>query len=190
MLQGVSHFEGQEVIVTEKLDGENTSIYADKYCHARSTDSKNHESRKWIKRYAETIANQGLPEDMRVCGENLYAQHSLAYDKLKSYFYYFGIYRGDKCLSWDETVEWGSLLGMLHAPVLYRGVWDESLIRGIGIPQSQLKDGIAEGYVVRVVSAFSYDEFDMSCAKYVRAGHVQTSDHWMHQQVIPNRLES
>ncbi|MFT5465446.1 MAG: hypothetical protein ACI8UO_000541 [Verrucomicrobiales bacterium] len=36
-LNGVSHFEGREVVVTEKLDGENTSMYRGGI-HARTLD--------------------------------------------------------------------------------------------------------------------------------------------------------
>jgi hypothetical protein len=34
-----STFDGREVVVTEKLDGENTTIYADGHSHARSVSS-------------------------------------------------------------------------------------------------------------------------------------------------------
>lgn len=48
VLQNINHFIGKEVIVTEKLDGENTSCYKD-HIHARSIDSNNHPSRNWLK---------------------------------------------------------------------------------------------------------------------------------------------
>lgn len=48
VLKHVQHFEGKEVVVTEKMDGENTTMYRD-YLHARSIDSKDHPSRHWIK---------------------------------------------------------------------------------------------------------------------------------------------
>ena len=39
---------GREVVVTEKLDGENTTLYRDGL-HARSLDSAHHPSRAWVK---------------------------------------------------------------------------------------------------------------------------------------------
>ena len=45
-----------------------------------------------------------------------------------------------------------------------------------------------EGYVVRTVAGFAHEEFADHVAKYVRAGHVQTDEHWMHRAVVPNGL--
>lgn len=41
-------FLGQEVVVTEKIDGENTTMYPD-HIHARSLDSNHHPSRNIVK---------------------------------------------------------------------------------------------------------------------------------------------
>src|ERR1035438_9907110 len=76
-------FQGKEVVVTEKLDGEGTSCYRD-YIHARSIDSKNHPSRNWMKAFHATFKND-IPEGWRVCGELLYARHSIAYDNLDTF---------------------------------------------------------------------------------------------------------
>ena len=65
-----SLFDGQEVVVTEKMDGECTTIYADGYVHARSVDSKHHPSRSWIKALAANL-HPMIPSDWRVCGENI-----------------------------------------------------------------------------------------------------------------------
>ena len=46
-IQSLNSFEGREIVVTEKLDGENTSMYAD-HIHARSIDSRHHPSRDWV----------------------------------------------------------------------------------------------------------------------------------------------
>lgn len=48
VLQTTEHFVGQEVVVTEKMDGENTTLARD-YTHARSVSSSNHVSRHWLK---------------------------------------------------------------------------------------------------------------------------------------------
>ena len=41
-------FANCQVVVTEKLNGENTSLYPE-YIHARSLDSRYHPSRAWIR---------------------------------------------------------------------------------------------------------------------------------------------
>lgn len=84
-------FAGQQVVVTEKLDGENTTLYSSGHTHARSMDSGAHPSRSWVRALAAT-AGAGLPEGWRVCGENVFAKHSVAYKALPSYFLVFGIY--------------------------------------------------------------------------------------------------
>ena len=92
VLDGVGHFEAMEsVVVTEKLDGENTTLYRS-HSHARSLDSKSHPSRNWLKAFHATISYK-IPEDVRVCGENVFAQHSIGYGSLTTYFYVFSIFR-------------------------------------------------------------------------------------------------
>lgn len=83
----VDCFMGKEVVVTEKMDGENTSLYRDGL-HARSIDSNNHPSRNWVKSFWATKMHD-LPEGFRICGKNLYAQHSIPYTSLRSYFLLF-----------------------------------------------------------------------------------------------------
>ncbi len=70
----------ENVVVTEKLDGENTALYHN-CLHARSVDSKSHPSRDWIKQFHATIRHN-IPEEFRICGENVYAKHSIFYDSL------------------------------------------------------------------------------------------------------------
>jgi hypothetical protein len=190
VLPSIEHFIGQEVVVTEKLDGENTTIYANGYIHARSLDSKPHKSRDAAYRLAERIGQDGLPDDMRICGENVYAQHAIGYRNLPAYFISFGIYQGDTCLSWDETLDWCHLLGLYHAAVLYRGPWDEAVIRACWTGRSTTSPGDPqEGYVVRLAGAFPLAAFGSSVAKYVRPGHVEEGAvHWMHRPIVPNTL--
>lgn len=46
-MSNVEHFNGKRIIITEKMDGENTNMYSDKI-HARSIDSNHHDSRNWV----------------------------------------------------------------------------------------------------------------------------------------------
>jgi hypothetical protein len=178
----VDGFIGRHVVITEKMDGENTTLYRD-HCHARSVDSRHHYSRDWVKRLHAHIAHE-IPVGWRVCGENLYAQHSVAYKALSSYFYAFSIWNDKNiCLSWSESLDWFSLLGLSSPPVLYNGLWDEKVVRSIEVDRST-----SEGYVVRLADEYHFDEFSASIAKWVRPGHVQTDTHWMHSAIKPNEL--
>ncbi len=180
----LSFLEGaDEVVVTVKQDGENTTMYRD-YLHARSVEYEPHPSRSWVKALHAGIAGD-IPSGWRLCGENLYAQHSIQYANLTGYFQVFSIW-DDKniCLSWDDTVEWSGLLGLPVVPVLYRGPWDEDLIKDLHKPN--LAGDPCEGYVVRDVASFPYREFRRRVAKYVRKQHVQTGDHWLRGPVVAN----
>ena len=178
----LSSFRDHEIVVTEKMDGENTTLYCD-YSHARSLDSRHHSSRDWLKTWHNNFAHS-IPVGWRICGENLYARHSIAYEKLISYFYGFSIWNEDNfCLSWSETLEWFEILGVQPVKELYRGPWDEEMLRDLIIDTDR-----SEGYVIRVSGEFSYSQFDQYIAKWVRTGHVQTEKHWMHSEVVPNQL--
>ena len=177
MMRDVKCFEGEEVVVTIKMDGENTTCYND-YIHARSIDGRSHESRNWVKNFCSKF-QYDMPEDMRICGENLFAKHSIGYDNLKSYFYGFSVWIGETCVSWDETLEWFELLGITPVDVIYRGKFNEDTIRYFA---STLDFEKTEGYVVRLSKPFLYGEFRKSVGKFVRENHVQTVRHWMHGQ--------
>ncbi|MGW0840222.1 RNA ligase family protein [Streptomyces sp. NPDC002787] len=178
----LSGLRGREVVVSEKLDGENTTLYADGL-HARSLDSAHHPSRTWVKALQARIG-PAIPEGWRVCGENMFARHSIAYDDLESWFYGFSVWDAEgRCLGWDRTVAFLRGLGVPVPRVLWRGVFDEKALRAL-----RLDLGRQEGYVVRVVDGFGAEEFGSRVAKWVRAGHVRTDTHWMHAAVIENGL--
>ncbi|GIJ56137.1 RNA ligase family protein [Virgisporangium aurantiacum] len=175
----LSGFVGREVVVTEKLDGENTTMYADGL-HARSLDSAHHPSRAWVKALHGRIA-AGIPAGWRVCGENMFARHSIAYDDLESYFYAFSVWTGDGCLGWDDTVRFARRVGVPTPPVLWRGTFDERAVRAIKLDTAR-----QEGFVVRTVEGFARNDFGVRVAKWVRPAHVQTDTHWMLAPVVPN----
>lgn len=180
-----SIFNNCQVVVTEKLDGENTTLYRD-YIHARSLDSRHHPSRAWVKALQASIGHE-IPEGWRICGENLYARHAIAYQDLSSYFYLFSVWNENNCcLGWSETEEWAAMLGLELPVVLYRGIWNEDKIKAIAENIDLEK---CEGFVVRNIEPFPYQDFSNNVAKWVRSNHVQTDTHWMHREVIPNRLK-
>lgn len=182
--QTLEHFQGRQVVVTEKMDGENTTMYRDNI-HARSLDSRGGEDRAWVKQFWSQIRND-IPEGWRICGENLWAKHSVPYNNLQSYFYGFSIWdSSNMALSWSDTVEYFEMLGVCPVPVLYEGAWDEVAIRNL-VKDMDLEK--TEGYVVRLADSFHYDNFSASVAKFVRKGHVQTDKHWRFQEFVPNQL--
>lgn len=185
VLHDLSALVETEVVVTLKMDGENSTFYNDGL-HARSLSYEPHPSRNRLRALHAQIAAD-IPDGMRVCGENLFAMHSIHYQNLADYFLVFSTWRKNVCLSWDETCEWTELLGLKTVPVLYRGPWDEKLIRELHIEE---RDGdTCEGYVVRTAGEFTYGQFRTHAAKFVRAQHVQTHGHWMRQVMTPNELK-
>lgn len=188
----LSVFEGKEVVVTEKIDGENSSLYRHRM-HVRSLDSRTHPSQNWLRQLHASIAHD-IPEGWRLCGENVYAQHSIRYDQLTTFFYVFAIYNDKNvCLSWDDTKSYCELLGLQTVPELYRGVWDEDKVRACWTGKSKFGPD-QEGYVVRIAEEFPYPVSEKgsmplfkTVGKFVREKHVQTDDHWR-MTWIPNKL--
>jgi hypothetical protein len=186
ILTTTAHFEGKDIVITEKMDGENCTIGPD-YVHARSLDSRVHQSRAWVNKLAGDIGYQ-IPDGWRLCGENLYAQHSISYEKLSSYFLLFSVWdENNHCLSWKDTEQIASMLNLKTVPVLYEGPWDVEEVQNIFNGESK-HGGVAEGYVVRNAGSFAFADFDKNIAKFVRKGHVQTDTHWMQQKIKPNKL--
>jgi hypothetical protein len=186
MLPSTKVFEGREVVATEKMDGENTTLYRD-YMHARSLEEEHHEGRGWVKKLHAEICYH-IPDNWRICGENLFARHSVVYEDLPSYFMVFSIWdENNVCLSWDDTVAYAAVLGLEMVPVIYRGVWSESNARSL---EKGIDTKVQEGYTVRVTDSFSYGSFRRSIAKWVRKGHVQTSHNWKMRSVVRNCISS
>lgn len=190
ILDTLRHFAGRRVIATVKKDGENTTLYQD-HLHARSLDSRHHPSRDWIKAFWSTV-RWDIPQFWRLCGENLFARHSIAYDDLASYFYGFSVWNErNVALSWDETLEWFQLIGhsagtaITPVEVAYDGPFEERQIQALC--EEVVKAG-EEGLVLRLADEIAYRNFDRSVAKYVRPHHVTTDKHWMHAEIVPNGL--
>lgn len=183
-LADLAGLTGSEAVVTEKLDGENTTLYADGL-HARSLDSAHHPSRGWVKALQGRIGPR-IPTGWRICGENMFARHSIPYEDLASHFYGFSVWDGDVCLDWDLTVDFLRDLGIPTPPVLWRGVFDARAEKALrALKPDTLRQ---EGYVVRPAESFPAAAFKRRVAKWVRPGHVTTDTHWMHAEVVENGL--
>ena len=216
MLHSLSALKNRRIIVSEKLDGENATLGRN-YIHARSTSSKDHPSRHFVKSIHASFKHL-IPEGWRICGENMFALHSIYYTGLPSYFFVFAIFNEyNEEIPWDETVAMCNDLGLIHVPVLYDGIWDLDKIKecytGVsayegwqpkktvadfktfrkmildGDKIEQFADPTQEGYVTRVSDGFHYDNFASHTAKFVRKSHVACSDHWMSEQIIKNKLK-
>lgn len=173
----------EDLVVTEKMDGENTTIHAGG-SHARSPDSRYHPSRDMLKAFAAGILPY-LTEGERIVGENLYARHSVAYDALPAYFLGFAWIVDDEIQSWDLTLARFEELGIQPVSTLYRGPYRPSLFNDLAQALDPTKQ---EGFVARIADSFAETDMPIRMGKYVREGHVQSETHWMKAELIPNRL--
>lgn len=179
-------FGDKEIVITEKMDGENTTVYPDGTFHARSLDSGHKQYHSYMAGLVNTFF-WNIPEGYRICGEYMFAKHSIFYENLDSYFYVFGIYDKDNnCLSWNETKELCNRLGLITVPTLYIGKYDEKIVKQIA--KETVERG-GEGIVVRTSDGFNYNDFSKNVAKFVRKGHVQTDKHWSLGEITQNKLK-
>ncbi len=192
-LKNVGSLLGIPLVVTEKMDGSNVCLEADA-CYARShAAAPNHPSFDAFKAFHATIQHL-IPDGFQVFGEWLYCLHSIKYEALPGYFLCFGIrdLRANTWGSWEEVEMWAAELGVKTAPVLARQtVETEAALRTMTntlASQPSCCGGPREGVVVRRVDAFPDLAFSTSLAKWVRADHVQTDDHWKNQAIVRNGL--
>jgi hypothetical protein len=179
----IEQFSGMDVVVTEKMDGENTTIHCGG-THARSIDGRYHPSRSWMKKFAATISPQ-LDQLERICGEYLFARHSIEYNELPTYFLGFAWFIDGQLQSWGDTVQRFDQLGVASVPVLYHGPYYAGLIEDTA---KKMNFGRQEGFVLRASKAIDECDFSKMVGKYVRKGHVQTDRHWMQSELVQNSL--
>lgn len=169
-----------ELVITEKLDGENSCIKSNGV-YARSHAAVNRNP--WARPVWDIWERVGRSlGDLHLFGENLYAIHSIEYQRLEHYFYVFAVRDGDTWLSWDDVTAYAQVLELPVVPVLRRGFFDaESLKQAIHSQQQNGSTfgGISEGVVCRTAAAFNDDLFAQNVLKYVRKNHVQTDEHWI-----------
>lgn len=165
---------GIELVVTEKLDGGNVSLYPD-YFHARSLDSGTHAWDTLAKRIWSQV-RFNIPTGWRVTGESLQARRSVAYDSLEGPLYVFGIWdENNNLLSFDDMTEFANMLELPVVPTLYRGTNYKAATQAWS---KSLDSTVSEGFVLRDAGVIPYSDFGQHVAKFVRANHVQTSASW------------
>ena len=168
-----------EIVVTEKLDGENTCV-KDIGVFARSHAAPTQSA--WSKNMQpiwERLKNE--MGDLEIFGENLYGIHSIEYEKLSDYFFVFAIREGEKWLSWAEIEDYCALFDLKTVPVVKIGTFEEKSV--LPFIKNEIKSGSAfggecEGFVFRNKNAFHVNDFATNVLKYVRKNHVQTDEHW------------
>jgi hypothetical protein len=169
------------VIITEKLDGSNTTL--ERYgVFGRSHAA--HSENAWDRPMWDIWQRIKLSIDLDtyIFGENMYGIHSIEYSNLKSYFYMFGVRDGEIWVPWSTVEEYSFLLDLPTTPVLFNGIiTNEKELRSTVEELSQKESilgGKREGIVIRKADAFHNDDFSTSVMKWVRKGHVQTDVHW------------
>lgn len=179
-----SLFKNNEIVITEKLDGENTAITRED-CFARShaTPTRTPWTRNlWGNNGLLWKIKDIIGEKETIYGENLFGEHSIHYDSLTDYWYLFAVNDGIDWYSWDDVELTASTLGIRTVPILYRGIVEtEEQLKSIVLELSQQPSVYGkerEGVVVRNTKSFPLQEFHYNVAKYVRANHVQTDVHW------------
>lgn len=167
-------FHNMQVVCTEKLDGENTVMSRDTI-HARSETGYSKPWQSFLKKEWARIRFD-IPHTFQICGENMYAVHSIEYTELTSSFYVFGIFENDYSLPWNKVIEYSNLLGLKTVPIIRYGIMDDFM--NMPIPDNSAFGGTCEGYVIRNVNGFLQSEFSSNVIKCVRKDHVQTDIHW------------
>jgi hypothetical protein len=173
---------GINIVVTEKLDGENCGMTdGGVYARSHATFTTSAWSREVRALHKQKIEN-ALGEGVYLFGENMEGVHSIEYSDLTSYFYVFGVRDNGLWISWDKVEEYAYLLDLPTVPVLFRGkIETEKELRELTqdlVSQGSSLGGNREGIVVRNAGEFSNEDFGTNVMKWVRKGHVKTDTHW------------
>lgn len=198
-------FQGREVVVTLKRDGQNTSVYGPDprgdgagYVHARSTGPLATPDSDRMKALAAELGAD-IPVDWRVVGEDMTRTHGIRYTNLapgpRWFFEVFSVWsEANQSLDWDTVATWSALLGLRTVPVVYRGPWDEAAVRRAGNVTTYDGDPV-EGYVVRVASEYSLAEHRRLVGKFVHAdfqpgGPTDPGRKWRYSAAVYNQPRS
>ena len=173
---------GEQVVITEKLDGSNTLLNAGKV-YARSVSAPC--EGKWMAMVKKHHAWKIKDPDIFLYGEDIYGVHSISYEPIPEHetFYAFALLsRGGAFASFAKVEEYAKREEIPVVPVLFRGSF-----RTIGEAcafverthgEASLLGGDREGVVLRLARGFPASEFQNNICKSVRPGHVQTIEHW------------
>lgn len=174
-------FVGKRVVVTEKIDGGNTTLYnGDVYARSVTMPA----SDGWFAMVKKHHAWKTYGVEKRFIGEDIYGVHSIEYDAVaqEDTFQLFAVVQDRMFLDWDTVCRLANEYSMCLAPVVFDGVIEtveelKQIMLDVLKKPSAL-GGECEGSVVRVAEAFHEDAFSECVAKIVRPDHVQTDQHW------------
>ncbi len=130
--------------------------------------------------------------DLELFGENIYAIHAIAYERIAHYFYVFAVRCLDQWLSWEEVCFYAAAFDLPTVPVLgqSRNTKDERAFRTEVLDFTGQQSAFVsvdaltgaactiEGVVSRNSKGFAADELGTNVFKYVRKDHVKTGAHW------------
>jgi ATP-dependent RNA circularization protein (DNA/RNA ligase family) len=184
-------FLDEEIIVEEKVDGENLGLsLVDGQIVAQSRGSYVELGgavfrglAAWLHPRVSRIAGE-LGDDLILFGEWCAVRHSVPYDALPDWLLVFDVYDRRIQAFWqlDERDLLAEALGLARVPRLGAGRFDMAGLRGLLGP-SRVGNTPMEGLVLR------HPEHPGERAKLVRPEFVQGIDeHWRSRPVEPNRL--
>jgi len=196
------------LIVEEKLDGTNVGIHflgtgrMVLQCRGHEITEGMHPQYDLFKQWVAVkrpVLEAMLADRFILFGEWLYAKHSVFYTALPHYFFEFDIFdKAESCfLSLARRLELIDGTGIHTVPVVHQGKAKHDELLGLihesafgaqfENPFTGKMDARMEGLYVRIES----DGKATGRAKIVRPEFVEKvkqSEHWQHQQMVPNQL--
>lgn len=185
------NYKGKEVVITEKLDGENTCMTRQNvYARSHGAPTRSPWSRNlWDNDGLFWKVKDFISPEEAVYGENLYGEHSIHYDNLKDYFHVFAVayFPEDSnkqavWYSWNDVELLSYYIGVPTVPVLWKGVFNDEVEVEAKVNELMLEPSTygqtKEGIVMRVTNEFPILDFSKNVCKWVRPNHVQTDEHW------------
>ena len=175
-------FVGEDVVVSEKLDGGNTLLHAGQV-YARSVSAPS--DAKWLAMAKKHHAWKVTEPDVWLYGEDIYGVHSIEYEPVveRATFYAFALRDGAGAFAaFAEVERYAAQRDIPVVPVLFRGRFRSaaslaSFLSAAHAEPSAL-GGPREGVVMRLARGFSTAGFQDCVCKSVRPDHVQTDRHW------------
>ncbi len=175
-------FVGAPVVATEKLDGGNMLLRGGEV-FGRSVSAPSRAG--WTAMVRKHHAWKVAEPDVWLYGEDIYGLHSIAYDPVPEdrTFYAFALRDGAGAFASFAAVEaYAARKAIPVVPVLFRGRFGSvGEVRGFlerAHREPSALGGEREGVVLRLACGFPERAFADNVCKSVRAGHVQTDEHW------------
>ena len=175
-------FVGDQVVVTEKLDGSNTVLHAGK-TYGRSVSAPS--VGKWMAMVKKHHAWKVTEPDVFLYGEDIYGVHSITYEPVEEQetFYAFALRDANgRFAAFADVESYANSKQIPIVPVLFKGCFGSiSEIREFiehAHREPSVIGGLREGVVLRLARGFPSEEFSDNVCKSVRVGHVQTETHW------------